>query len=97
MFVRIRKMLVSRPDNSGLCGKCCVLNAFSQQETFRSVQVVYPLYRPRCFEQQCTLAERGVGHRLRFIGHFLDQVAGLLLTYLELRSLDHPAEAVHLP
>ena len=38
-----------------------------------------------------------MGHRLRFVGHFLDQVAGLLLTYLELRSLDHPAEAVHLP
>ena len=43
MFVRIRKMLVSRPDNSGLCGKCCVLNAFAQQETFHSVQVVYIL------------------------------------------------------
>ena len=42
-------MLVSRPDNSGLCGKCCVLNAFAQQETFHSVQVVYILSKGLLF------------------------------------------------
>ena len=31
-------MLVSRPAILA-CGKCCVLNAFAEQETFHSVQV----------------------------------------------------------
>ena len=63
---RSRKMLVTmlvcRPDSFGLCGRCGVLTAFTQQqETFHSVQIVHSICRPRCLEQLCTLSGRGPG------------------------------------